>query len=320
MSHLSESQRYTISVLKKAGYKQNKIAELIGKNKSVISMELKRNRDGRSGEYNPDLAQRKYEKRLLNKPKAVAFTPAIKKIVEEKICLKLSPEQVVGVCKVEGIDCVSIETIYKHIWSDKKNNGFLYEHLRTRGKRYRDRGNSKDSRGIIRDRKPIEERPLEVEKKERFGDLEIDTIIGQNHKGAIVTINDRATGIFKMKKVDSKDAQSVRNATIEMLQDWKPYIFTITSDNGKEFALHGEISKALNIDFYFANPYHSWERGANENLNGLIRQYIPKKTNFETLSHKRIKQIQEEINNRPRKRYNFKSPKFMFKQKVAFVS
>ena len=319
MSHLTESQRYTISVLKKQGYKQNKIAELIGKNKSVISNELKRNGDGRSGEYKADLAQRKYDKRLREKPKAIYFTTSIKKMVEENICLQISPEQIVGFCKKNNIPCVSIERIYQHIWADKKQGGNLFKHLRTRGKRYRNRGNSKDSRGIIRDRKPIEERPLEVEQKQRFGDLEIDTLIGQNHKGAIVTINDRATGILRMKKVKGKDAESVKNATIEILQEWKPYIFTITSDNGKEFALHKEISKALNIDFYFANPYHSWERGANENLNGLIRQYIPKKTNFELLNHKQIQEIQEKLNNRPRKRFNFESPNYMFNQKVAFV-
>lgn len=304
----------------KEGYKQNEIAKIISKDKSVISREIRRNGDGRSGEYKEDLAQRKYEKKLFEKPKVIYFTSSIRKMVEENICLKLSPEQIVGVCRKDHIPCVSTERIYQHIWADKRQSGNLFEHLRTRGKRYRKRGNRKDSRGIIRDRRPIEERPMEVEQKQRFGDLEIDTIIGQNHKGAIVTINDRATGVLRMKKVKGKDAQEVKNAAIELLKDWKPYIFTITADNGKEFALHKEISKALNIDFYFANPYHSWERGANENLNGLIRQYIPKKTNFKSLTNKRIQQIQEDINNRPRKRFNFESPNFMFNQKVAFVT
>ena len=302
--------------MKKEGYTQKEIAKAIGKHPSVVCRELARNSDGRSGEYKHELAHHKYEKRLMEKPKAIYFNPLIQKMVEQNLCLKLSPEQIVGICKNENIPCVSIERIYQHIWAEKKQNGNLFEHLRTRGKRYRKRGNSKDSRGIIRDRRPIEERPVEVEQKQRFGDLEIDTIIGQNHKGAIVTINDRATGVLRMKKVKGKDAQAVKNATIEMLQDWKPFIYTITADNGKEFALHSEISKTLNIDFYFANPYHSWERGANENLNGLIRQYIPKKTNFETLSNKQIQKIQENLNNRPRKRFNFKSPNYMLNQKL----
>jgi len=152
----------------------------------------------------------------------------------------------------------------------------LYLRLRTAGKRYRKRGIKKDSRGIIPDRKSIEDRPKVVALKERFGDLEIDTIIGKNHKGAIVTINDRATGVLKMKRIASKESELVKQATIELLQDCKPFINTITSDNGKEFAQHQEISLALKIDFYFANPYSPWERGANENINGLIRQYIPK--------------------------------------------
>jgi len=158
-----------------------------------------------------------------------------------------------------------------------------------------------------------------VELKQRFGDLEIDTIIGQNHQGAIVTINDRATGMLLMKKVKSKEAEGVKNAAIELLQDWKPNLHKITADNGKEFAFHKIISEELMVDFYFANPYHSWERGANENLNGLVRQYIPKKTDFSLITDEYIQKVQDDLNNRPRKRFNFESPKFMFNQKVAFV-
>jgi len=166
----------------------------------------------------------------------------------------------------------------------------------------------------------IEDRPKIVDLKQRFGDLEIDTIIGKNHKGAIVTINDRATGILRMKKIKAKESELVKQATIELLENWKPYLFTLTSDNGKEFAMHQEIATALEIDFYFANPYSPWERGANENLNGLIRQYIPKSTSFEEITVERIIEIQEKLNNRPRKRFNFETPNYMFNQKVALVT
>ena len=197
--------------------------------------------------------------------------------------------------------------------------------MRTNGKRYRKRGASKDSRGIIKNRTSIDLRPSIVDRKIRFGDIEIDLIIGKNHNQAIVTINDRVTGMLKMKKVPSKEASVVAAAVIELLEEWLAYLHTITSDNGKEFALHELISETLNIDYYFAHPYHSWERGANENLNGLIRQYIPKKSDFSILTDQDIQNIEKKLNDRPRKRHNFQSPnivmnQLLFNQKVAFVS
>lgn len=303
-----------------AGYKQKEIAERIGRDKSVVSREMRRNADNRNQVYKPELAQRKYEKRLKEKPKHIRFTAQVRQTVEAKLQQKLSPEQIAGVCSQEGLVCVSPERIYQYIWQDKKQKGILYTNLRTQGKRYRKRGNSKDARGIISGRVPIEQRPVEVAEKQRFGDLEIDTIIGKNHKGAIVTINDRATGMLLMKKVERKEAALVKQAAIDLLEDWMPHLHTITADNGKEFALHQEIAQQLTIDFYFANPYHSWERGANENLNGLIRQYIPKQTDFNNLTDHYIQHVQQQLNNRPRKRFNFLSPFVIFNQKVAFVS
>lgn len=187
------------------------------------------------------------------------------------------------------------------------------------------RGSRKASRGIIKHRVGIDKRPRIVDLKKRFGDLEVDLIIGKNHKQAIVTINDRASGVLKMKKVESKQASVVSKTINELLEEWIPYIHTITSDNGKEFAAHKMVSESLGVDYYFANPYHSWERGANENLNGLIRQYIPKKSDFTVLTDDYIKSIETKINNRPRKRFNYETPifrmsKILFNQKVAFVT
>lgn len=320
MSHLTHEQRYTISILLEQNFSKSQIALLIKKDKSVLTRELKRNCDLRSGKYDYDLAQRKYERRQRDKPKRTDLTAEIKETIKEYLHQELSPEQIVGICSKQGVPCVSTESIYQHIWKDKKEQGTLYLSLRTTGKRYRKRGSAKDSRGILSNRKLIEDRPQIVDLKQRFGDLEIDTIIGKNHKGAIVTINDRTTGVLRMKKIASKESELVKQATISLLENWKPYLFTITSDNGKEFAMHQEISEALEIDFYFANPYSPWERGANENLNGLIRQYIPKSTSFEEISAERIIEIQEKLNNRPRKRFNFETPNYMFNQKVAFVT
>lgn len=305
--------------MRQSNYTQKAIALAIGKDKSVISRELKRNSDGRTGEYKSDLAERKCRERHKRKRKSSKFTAPMQDRVETLLREDYSPEQVVGFLKQEGTACVSHERIYQHIWADKKRGGNLYKHLRTKGKRYRKRGAAKDKRGTICNKVSIEERPDIVEEKSRFGDLEIDTVIGKNHQGAIVTINDRATGMLKMKKIPKKEAALVKEAALELLQEWKPLIHTITSDNGKEFALHQDIAKELGIQFYFAHPYHSWERGANENLNGLIRQYIPKKTNFADISDQFIADIQDKLNNRPRKRLNFKSPNQTF-LKVAFIT
>ena len=231
----------------------------------------------------------------------------------------------VGTLKKQGETCVSIERIYQHIWTDKKQKGALYMHLRRQGRRYRKRGASKDTRGIIKHRVGIEKRPDVVDRRERFGDLEVDLIIGKNHNHAILTINDRASGMLKMRRVVSKESKVVTTAINNLLEGWAPYIKTITSDNGREFAGHQRVSESLNIDYYFARPYHSWERGSNENLNGLIRQYFPKGMDFHNLSDTRIKEVEAILNNRPRKRYQYENPIFvmnqlLFNSEVAFMS
>lgn len=325
MTHITIEQRYKISALQQLGYKQKDIAEQIGKDKSIISRELKRNCDKRSGKYDADLAQRKYENRQKQKAKHKRFTDEIKQHVDTWLEQDYSPEQIVGRAKLGQTPCVSHECIYQYIWRDKKQGGLLYQHLRRKGRKYRKRGNAKDSRGIIKNRIDIDKRPAIVDEKTRFGDLEIDTIIGKNHKGAILTINDRVTSLVWMSILDGKDAEPVCNKAIEILSPFKELLHTITADNGKEFALHQKISKETGVDIYFAKPYHSWERGANENTNGLIRQYFPKGTSFENITNKEIQYVQHKLNNRPRKKLGFLTPiEFYFtnftNQKVAFVT
>ena len=218
MSHITDEQRCTIERLKEAGYQQKQIAVAIGKSDSAVSRELRRNRDERNAAYRAELAARKSAKRKKEKPKAVRFTAAMRAYVEQLLARKHSPEQIVGVACREGCDMVSHERIYQHIWQDKKRGGTLHEHLRTRGKRYRKRGAAKDSRGIITGRVDIDQRPAVVEKRKRFGDLEMDTIIGRKHKGAIVTINDRASGMLLMRKVPRKESALVAEAAIEALR------------------------------------------------------------------------------------------------------
>jgi len=323
--HITESQRYTIASMLSKGYTQTEIAKTIGKHKSVVSRELKRNSDGRNGTYRHGLAQRKYTKRQKEKHKLKRFTATVQQDVEALLKEDYSPEQVCGTLRKQAKKFVSTERIYQYVWEDKKKGGTLYTHLRNKGRKYRKRGSLKDNRGIIKNRISIDKRPKIVEERSRFGDLEVDLIIGKNHKQAILTINDRASGMLKMKKVNTKMAKEVSQAIVKELQDWKPYLHTITADNGKEFAYHEFVADQLNINHYFAKPYHSWERGSNENLNGLVRQYFKKSSDFSALTEMRIKEIENKLNNRPRKRFNFENPIFvmnqlLFNQKVAFVT
>jgi IS30 family transposase len=325
MSHITNEQRYAISIMLETGCTQTYIAKTIGKDKSVISREIKRNSDTRSSEYRYDLAKRKCLKRHQEKRKKIYFTDAIKFNINNLLLEDYSPEQIVGTLKKEGKEYVSFERIYQYVWEDKKRKGNLYLHLRNQGRKYRKRGAQKDKCGIIKDRVGIDKRPQIVENRERFGDLEVDLVIGKNHNQALLTINDRASGMVKIKKVASKDAEVVSKTIIEALNDWVPYIKTITADNGKEFAYHKIVSEQLNIDYYFARPYHSWERGSNENLNGLIRQYFKKYSDFSMITDNQIKEVENKLNLRPRKRFNFEKPifvmdKLLFNDKVAFIT
>ena len=326
MAHLTLEQRYKIEIYKDADKSVPEISAYIGKHKSVVYREINRNSDKRSGKYKAKLAHRKSLARHTSKNKKCLFTASVEVNVLYYLNLDYSPEQMVGRAKIDNKEMVSIEIIYQYIWQDKRKGGALYKHLRTKGKKYKKRGDLKDSRGVIAGRVDIDKRPAIVEAKNRLGDMEIDLIIGQNHKGALLTINHRSTRCLFMSKIDSKEASIVESKSIELLQDWKFLIKTITSDNGKEFANHREIAARLEIDYYFAKPYHSWERGANENLNGLVRQYFPKNTSFANITNTEVEKVINILNNRPRKRFGYKTPNEIFAQKlddlnnVAFIT
>lgn len=325
MKHITSEERHTIAYL--LGQKKSPayIAKELGRDRSTITREIERNCDLRSKQYRPDLANTKAVKRKLGKRKRCGFTSEIKTYVEDRLAEKYSPEQISGEAKKDGVTCVSHECIYQHIWKDKKKGGTLYENLRNRAKRYRKRGAAKDTRGIIKNKTPLSERPSEVDKRERIGDLEIDLVIGKSHQGVLLTINDRASGLLIMERLQGKTASEVTAATLLRLKPFKNQLHTITSDNGKEFAGHEEIAKELDIDFYFAKPYHSWERGSNEHLNGLVRQYIPKATNILELDESFIRYVEKALNDRPRKRHGYLSPRIIHQQltndqDVALVS
>lgn len=251
--------------------------------------------------------------------KHIRFTESVKQRVEFHLCQDLSPEQIAGYLALEEQIHISHETIYQHIWADKKAGGMLYRHLRCSNKKKRKRYAKNDRRGQIPDRLSIEQRPEIVDKKERIGDWEIDTVIGQNHQGALVTAVERKSRFSCIEFVPNRKADLVAKTIIEMLTPYKNKVLTITVDNGKEFALHKIIAKQLEADVYFAHPYCSWERGLNENTNGLIRQYLPKKSAFTNIQKQDTMFVQNRLNLRPRKSLNFKNPNHVFfNSAVAF--
>ena len=311
---LTQEERYQIYALHKEGYGISVIGRKIGRDKSTISRELKRNEGGKG--YRPKQAQRLANNREKNKPKHRYIQDKHIAYIQEKIKLKWSPEQISGRMRLDGINPISHESIYKYLLRDKEAGGKLYLNLRHKNKRYKKRYGSNERRGQIPDKCTIDERPDEVEKKERVGDFEIDLVIGKNHKQALVTVVDRSSMFTLIKKITSKQASLVEEALIEMLLPLKQWIHTITSDNGKEFALHKNITQKLNCGYYFCHPYSSWERGLNENTNGLIRQFFPKGSSFTKITQKDILDVQNNLNYRPRKRLGYKTPAEVFFAKI----
>ena len=303
---LTLRERYEIKAYMQAGISKRRIAELIGVHNGTIYREVDRNKG--SGGYDPELAQKKAEARRAGARKHIRFTDEVKERVKELLSLDFSPEQISGYLeKKEGIR-ISHETIYQHVYADQRAGGDLYTHLRWSRKKRRKRLGKKDRRGQIPDRVSIDERPEVVDDKERIGDWEVDTMIGKNHKGVLVTAVERKAKYSCIGHAPNRTAELVTKALIDMLCPYQDKVLTITVDNGKEFSMHKKIAKALKTDVYFAHPYHSWERGLNENTNGLIRQYFPKKTSFENLKEQDIKFVEQRLNNRPRKSLEFKTP------------
>jgi IS30 family transposase len=308
-TQLTQTQRYQIYALKKMGHNQTAIANCLGVNKSTISRELGRNRGQRG--YRPKQAHRKALRRHREKaqPRIAAETWAI---VEEKLRLDWSPEQISGWLKKNQQDQVSHESIYQYVYADKRAGGDLHQHLRCQKKR-RKRYGGRDRRGKIPNRTSIESRPEIVEQRCRIGDWEGDTIIGRDGQ-AIVTLVERKSRYTLMEKIECRTAQATEEAIIRMLQPIILYILTLTFDNGKEFAHHEKIAQQLQAKVFFAHPYASWERGTNENTNGLIRQYFPKGTDFSSITNEQIVFVKERLNDRPRKCLDFLTPAMVFSE------
>ncbi|MDE9482739.1 IS30 family transposase [Xenorhabdus bovienii] len=308
---LTEIERYQIFSLKEAGFSQREISKSLNRNPSTISRELRRNREAKK--YAPEQAQLKAVARRQCATKAVKVKPEIKMWIKQLIWQDLSPEQIVGYLKRENIISLHHETVYRLIYKDKLNGGGLWQHLRIAKKPYRKRYGSYERRGKIKNRVSIDKRPKCVDKKQRIGDWEGDTIVGKDHKSALLTLVERKSLFTIIIKLEDKTAEGVAKAATRHLSLIKHKIKTMTFDNGLEFAEHELISKNLETKIYFAHPYSPWERGINENTNGLIRDYFPKGTDFNKVSEREINLVANRLNNRPRKTRDYKTPNELFK-------
>lgn len=302
-THLTGEERYHISALLKTGLSPSDIARSLGRNKSTISREINRNTGLRG--YRPKQANKfaQARKRTGNQQITAFGFAYIGHLIEQD----WSPEQIHGRLKLVGWDDVPcVEHIYQYIYQDKADGGDLHTHLRCQKKRRKRYGSGQQRRGQIVGRRDIEERPCIVDERIRFGDFEGDTVVGHKHKGVLLTFADRKTRLSVIRPHKNRKSDIIATSSIDALKAHE--VLTITYDNGKEFAKHNEVSDALNADIYFAKPYASWQRGTNENMNGLIRQYLPKSVPLDTVSIEQTQFIEKRLNNRPRKVLGYQTP------------
>ena len=308
---MGEPDRAVISQMRKSGKDLTTIANCLGRHKSTISREIKRNRSAYDESYRYHRAQEKTNARRRATRKKSQFNEEEWSKVIELINKKWSPEQISGHLKVENKMKISHETIYRYIWRDKKMGGELYKQLRWSAKKRIKRRGSYDSRGRLEGKTMIGDRPLIVAERSRKGDWEIDTVHG-GCKASIVTLVERRTGYVMIGKVKDLTVREVSKVTIDLMKRYPKLFLTVTADNGSEFHGYKEIEKESGAKFYFATPHHSWERGSNENTNGLIRQYLPKRKSMLDITQEDCDMIAEKLNQRPRKRHGFSTPNQCF--------
>ena len=304
---LTSGERYTISTLKRQGFTIAEIAHEIGRHRSTIYREIARNacNDGR---YRVSKAESRTRGRRSRSRRNQQFTNDDFKTVNKYLRMKWSPDQISNTLYDMKILNISHETIYKHIWLDLYKGGSLYTHLRQSQKKRRKRYNAYDSRGLLGGKRHITDRSQVTINRKRIGDWEIDLVMGRSDKDCILTLVDRKSGFTKIAKLKNKTKKETNKKLLKLINSLGSKIKTITADNGTEFHGYSEIEKKTGVKFYFCTPYHSWERGTNENTNGLIRQYLPKGKSMASLTQRKCNRIENELNSRPRKRHNYKTP------------
>jgi len=309
---ITSEERYTISTLRQEGFNQSEIARALGRHRSSISREIRRNLSQFDRCYRPFVASHRARARRSRPRKNSRFKPDDYRLVDRLLRQKWSPEQISGRLREEGTLSISHETIYRYTWKDKAAGGSLYRFLRCATKQRRKRHNSYDSRGRLAGKRHISERPCWVEKRKSVGHWEVDTVVGAGSKDCVATLVERKTGFTMIGKLPDRCKLSMSKRIKSLIRREQTSFKTITADNGTEFHDYESVERAIPVKFYFATPYHSWERGTNENLNGLLRQYLPKRSNLQGLTQRHCDAIARQLNTRPRKRLGFRTPEECF--------
>ncbi|MBK6980682.1 MAG: IS30 family transposase, partial [Betaproteobacteria bacterium] len=296
---ITSDQRYMLAALRMQGLRSSEIAAVLGCHRSTIGRELKRNCSVSDGRYRADKAQERANGRRSRSRRNQQFTTEDFARVEALLEQRWSPEQIAGRLAIESDISISHETIYRHVWRDKRSGGQLYTHLRCAQKRRRKGYGHYDSRGRLAGKRHISERPPSVESRQEFGHWEIDTVMGRGSKDCVLSLVERKTGLVIIGKLSDRTTASVNARALSIIGPRRDLFETITADNGTEFHDYAAIERRTRTTFYFATPYHSWERGTNENTNGLIRQYLPKGSSMASLTQRQCSDIAHHLNTRP---------------------
>lgn len=304
---LTSEERYALSALKRQGSNQSEIARTLGRHRSTISRELQRNT--RDGWYRPFEADEQTRGRRYRSRRNWQFSDADWKLVRERLEELWSPEQIAGRLDALGLLRISHETIYRYVWEDWSRGGALYRYLRCAQKQRRKRYRSYDRRGRLTGKRHISERPASAKQRSRVGHLEGDTMIGGADKHCVLTLVDRKTGYVLIGKMRERTVRAATERAVALIKNAGRPVKTLTLDNGTEFHGYKDIEASTGATIYFATPHHSWERGTNENTNGLIRQYLPKRKSMARISQQNCDYIAQQLNDRPRKRLAFHTPR-----------
>lgn len=327
--HISQKEREEIYVFNQEGYSKNEIAKELGRDRSTIGRELKRNATSIERRFNnspkkrkhylPDRAQIKYETRRKKAKTAYPLkNPFIYTYTIDHLKRGWAPEIISGKIKQDHGQRISPECIYQYIYSKHAKEKRLWEYLPQGHRKRRKKTGRKTRRSLIPNRIDISARPLEVETRERIGDWEGDTIFGKGKGAALATFNERKNKIIRIRKLKKKTAKAMEKAAMDVFAPLpKPMRLTLTLDNGAENSRHEKIKAKTGMDIYFARPYHSWERGSNERGNGLIRRYFPKGTNFDHISDEAIAWVENQINSRPMKCLQWKTPNEVYQEHLT---
>jgi IS30 family transposase len=308
-TQITAAERYTLGLLRQHGYTAAAIARMLGRHRSTISREVRRNATRYDRGYRPQLADWYARSRRSRSRRNQRFVAADWAHVHIKLRERWSPEQIAGRFRCDHRLRISHETIYRHIWADKRAGGTLHTYLRGGRKHCRKRYGSYDSRGRLAGKRPITTRPAIVETRERIGDWEADTIVGpEGTRHCLVSFVERKTGYLVLGKLRARTVAELNRRAIPLLRQQPHPVHTLTCDNGTEFHGYATLETATRAQVYFATPHHAWERGTNENTNGLVRQYIPKRTSMAHLTQQQCTAIARQLNQRPRKRLGYRTP------------